>query len=120
MPRSLLRWENSRQAGRMEELASAIAGESADCASSQAARVVSDLGVVHLAAELQRLARLYAAVPPLEFLVMARKLRDDSSRLSERTRRPAQLADLHLVTGAACGLLAMSSWDLGAWLAAVE
>jgi hypothetical protein len=59
-------------------------------------------------------------MPPLEFLSQAGQLRDESRRLSERTRKPAQLADLHLVTGGACALLAMASWDLGAWSAAIE
>ena len=107
-------------AGRTEDLVSAIAGESSDRAYSEAARTVPELSVVQLAAGLQRLARLRPVVSPLESLVMARKLRDDSGRLSERTRRPGQLADLHVITGAACGLLAMSSWDLGEWLAAAE
>jgi hypothetical protein len=59
-------------------------------------------------------------MPPLECLGQARTLRDESRRLSERTRKPAQLGDLHFVTGGACALLAMASWDLGAWSAAVE
>ena len=59
-------------------------------------------------------------MPPLEFVGQARELRDESRRLSERTRKPGQLADLHVVTGGACALLAMASWDLGAWSAAIE
>jgi len=104
----------------IENLIMAVAGESADYASSEDGRSVAPLSVVHLTAELQRLARSYSAMPPLEFLGQARKLRDESRRLSERTRKPVQLADLHLVTGGACGLLAMASWDLGAWSAAIE
>jgi hypothetical protein len=98
----------------------AVAAESASHASAEAARSVAPLGVIQLTAELQRLARSYSAMPPLEFLGQARSLRDESRRLSERTRKPAQLADLHLVTGGACALLAMASWDLGAWSAAIE
>lgn len=98
----------------------AVAAESAGYARAEAVRSVAPLGVVHLTAELQRLARSYSAMPPLEFLGQARGLRDGSRRLSERTRKPAQLADLHLVTGGACALLAMASWDLGAWSAAIE
>ena len=98
----------------------AVAGESANYASWEAGRSVAPLSVVHLTAELQRLARSYSAMPPLEFVGQARMLRDESRRLSERTRKPVQLADLHLVTGGACGLLAMASWDLGAWSAAIE
>jgi tetratricopeptide (TPR) repeat protein len=97
-----------------------IAGESADFAASEAARMVAPMSVVQLMGELERLARGYAAIPPLEMLAQARRLRDESRRLSERTRAPGQLADLHLITGAACGLLARSSWDLGAWSAATE
>jgi transcriptional regulator with XRE-family HTH domain len=97
-----------------------IAAESADIAASEAAKTVAPMGVVQLMAELERLARRYADVPPLDMLDHARMLRDESHRLSERTRAPAQLADLHLVTGAACGLLARASWDLGAWSAAIE
>ena len=104
----------------IEHLIMAVAGESADYASSEVGRSVAPLSVVHLTAELQRLARSYSALPPLELLGQARKLRDESRLLSERTRKPVQLADLHLVTGGACGLLAMASWDLGAWSAAIE
>ena len=98
----------------------AVAAESGGYASFEAARSVAPLGVVQLTAELQHLARSYSAMPPMEFLGQARKLRDESRQLSERTRKPAQLADLHLVTGGACALLAMASWDLGAWSAAIE
>ena len=98
----------------------AVAAESAGYASAEAAMSVAPLGVVQLTAELQRLARSYSAMPPLESLGQARSLRDEGRRLSERTRKPAQLADLHLVTGGACALLAMASWDLGAWSAAIE
>ena len=97
-----------------------IARESADFAASEAARMVAPMSVMQLMGELEQLARSYADVPPLEMLDQARRLRDESHRLSERTRVPAQLADLHLVTGGACGLLARSSWDLGAWSAAIE
>jgi tetratricopeptide (TPR) repeat protein/transcriptional regulator with XRE-family HTH domain len=103
-----------------EGAASTIAGESADFAASEAARTVTPMSVIQLTAELERLARHYADIPPVEMLDQARRLRDESHRLSQRTRVPAQLADLHLVTGAACGLLARSSWDLGEWLAAIE
>jgi tetratricopeptide (TPR) repeat protein/transcriptional regulator with XRE-family HTH domain len=97
-----------------------IAGESADFATSEAARTVAPMSVVQLTAELEHLARRYGDVPPLEMLDQARRLRNESHRLSERTRAPGQLADLHLITGAACGLLARASWDLGAWSAAIE
>jgi hypothetical protein len=104
----------------IENVIRAVAAESATYASSEEVREVAPLGVVHLTAELQRLARSYSAMPPLEFLGQARRLRDESRQLSGRTRRPVQLADLHLVTGGACALLAMASWDLGAWSAAIE
>lgn len=103
-----------------EDAVLAIAGESADFAAAEAARTVAPMGVAQLMGDLTQLARRYADVPPLEILDQARRLRDASHRLSERTRAPRQLADLHLVTGAACGLLARSSWDLGAWSAAIE
>jgi hypothetical protein len=103
-----------------EDAVVAIAGESADLAASEAARMVAPMSVGQLMGAFEQLARRYADVPPLEMLDQARRLRDESHRLSERTRAPAQLADLHLVTGAACGLLARASWDLGAWSAAIE
>jgi tetratricopeptide (TPR) repeat protein/transcriptional regulator with XRE-family HTH domain len=108
------------EAADSEGAASAIASESADFAASEAAKTVTPMSVIQLTAELERLARRYAGIPPLGMLDQARRLRDESHRLSRRTRAPAQLADLHLVTGAACGLLARSSWDLGEWLAAIE
>jgi transcriptional regulator with XRE-family HTH domain len=103
-----------------QSAAMVIAGESAEIAASEASRTVAPMSVAQVTEELARLAREYAGVPPLVMLGRARRLRDESHRLSERTRAPAQLADLHLVTGAACGLLARSSWDLGAWSAAIE
>src|SRR5712691_1126987 len=52
--------------------ASAIAGESADFAASEAARTVAPMSVIQLTAELERLARRYAGIPPLEMLDQAR------------------------------------------------
>jgi hypothetical protein len=103
-----------------EDAVLTIASESADLAASASAGMVASLSIGQLMGQLEQLARRYAGVPPLEMLEQARSLRDESHRLSERTRAPAQLSDLHLVTGAACGLLARASWDLGAWSAAIE
>jgi transcriptional regulator with XRE-family HTH domain len=106
-------------AGIYDLLASA-ADESATYASAEASAVVAPLTILQLTVELQRLACRRANLPALELIAQTRRLRDESRRLSQRTREPGQLADLYLITGAACGLLAMLSWNLGAWPAATE
>jgi hypothetical protein len=102
------------------EVVMAAAGESAEQAAADAGRVVPLAAVEHVRDEVQRLAREYATMPPLDFLAVTRLLRDQARQLAARTGRPGQLSDLHLVTGAACALMADASFDLAVWPAALE
>ena len=98
----------------------AAADESAEQAAADAGRRVSQASVEHVRFEVVRLANRYSSVPPLEFLAETRRVRDQAYRLSKRTSRPGQLADLQVATGAACGLMAVASFDLAIWAAAIE
>jgi hypothetical protein len=98
----------------------AAADESAEQAASDAGRRVPQASVEQVRSEVVRLASLYSSVPPLEFLAETRQVRDQAYRLSKRTSRPGQLADLQVAVGAACGLMAVASFDLAIWTAAIE
>jgi hypothetical protein len=67
-----------------------------------------------------QLARRYHSTPPLQLLAEGRHIRNLSYLLLERTRRPAQTAELYLTAGQACGLLSVASFDLALWDAAEE
>lgn len=67
-----------------------------------------------------RLARRYREIPPVRLLAEARQSRNMAYMLLERTHRPTQTADLYLVAGQACGLMAISSFDLAIWEAAED
>ncbi|MEV6526440.1 hypothetical protein AB0M43_31340 [Longispora sp. NPDC051575] len=71
--------------------------------------------VERLRAEVRRLAYTYVEVPPSHFLAEARRARDTAYTLLERTRRPAQLAELSLVAAQLCGLMSAASFDMAAW-----
>ena len=47
-------------------------------------------------------------------------MRDQAFWMAERTRRPAQIAELYLATGQLCALMSVASFDLAVWSAAVE
>ena len=96
------------------------AGESAERAAADAGRRVSQASVEQVRSEVIRLANRYSSVPPLEFLMETRQVRDQAHGLSKRTLRPGQLADLQVATGAACGLMAVASFDLAIWAAAID
>jgi hypothetical protein len=104
----------------VRDVVMAAADESAEQAAADAGRRVSQASVEHVRFELVRLANRYSSVPPLEFLAETRRVRDQAYRLSKRTSRPGQLADLQVATGAACGLMAVASFDLAIWAAAIE
>jgi hypothetical protein len=97
----------------------AAADESADRAAADAGRWVPQASVEQVRAEVRRLARRYSSVSPLEFLAETKRVRDQAYGLARRTRRPAQMADLQAAVGTACGLMAVASFDLAAWSAAI-
>jgi hypothetical protein len=104
----------------VRDVVMAAADESAEQAASDAGRRVPQASVEQVRSEVVRLASRYSSVPPLEFLVETRQVRDQAYRLSKRTSRPGQLADLQVAVGAACGLMAVASFDLAIWAAAIE
>jgi hypothetical protein len=101
------------------ELALMVAHESTDHASA-AGGAVSPSSIEQVQAEVWRLARDFTSLPPLLLLAEARRTRDITYSLLDRTRRPAQTADLYLAAGQLCGLMASASFDLAAWDAAEE
>lgn len=87
---------------------------------AQADGGVSEANIELVQAEVWRLARRYAELPPLILLAEARRARDLAYAALDRTRRPAQTADLYLAAGQLCGLMAVASFDLAVWDAAAE
>ena len=102
------------------DLVMAVAEESGDLAAVGAGRLVAPSRIEQLQLDVQALARRYSQVPPLAFLAETRQVRDQAHRLAGRTCRPGQLADLYVVTGQACALMSVASFDLAVWPAAIE
>lgn len=98
----------------------AAAHESTDRAAADGAYSVSEATIEQLHADVQRLAQTYDETSPMDCLLEARRVRDLAAGLSERTRRPTQVADLYLTVGQACALMSATSFDLAVWPAAVE
>jgi transcriptional regulator with XRE-family HTH domain len=102
------------------ELVMAVAHESSDRAAEDGGRMVPSGSVEQVRAEVHRLAHSYNLVTPLAFLAEARRVRDVAFSLAERTRRPAQAADLYVNLAQVCGLMSVGSFDLAVWPAAIE
>jgi transcriptional regulator with XRE-family HTH domain len=73
-----------------------------------------------LHADVQRLARSYPQTSPPSLIGEMTQVRDLAYALLQRTRRPSQAADLYLIAGQVCGLLALNSLDLGCSDAAAD
>jgi hypothetical protein len=84
-----------------------------DHARAHAVAAVDAVSIEALHLEMRRLTRGYATTPPSELLAELVSARDRAYVLIDRTRRPADLADLYLIAGQACGLAATTAWDLG-------
>ncbi len=102
------------------DLVMAAAHESSDRAAGDVGRLVSDASIDHLRGEVIRLARNFGGVSPLAFLVECRQGRDLAFQLVERTSRPSQSADLYLIIGQFCAMMAEASFDLAVWPAVIE
>lgn len=87
---------------------------------SEADGGVSTASIELVQAEVRRLARRYADMSPLLLLAEARRARNLAYGALDRTRRPAQTADLYLAAGQLCGLMSVASFDLAVWDAAEE
>lgn len=103
----------------LEALAIMAAHESSQHAASVGGGV-DPTSIEQIQSTVWRLARRYHEMSPTRLLAEARQARDMAYMLLERTRRPAQTADLYLSAGQACGLMALSSFDLAIWDAAED
>lgn len=101
-------------------LVMAAAHESSDRAADDVGKLVPDASIEYLRGEVIRLARGFGDVSPLTFLAECRQSRDLAFHLVERTHRPGQSADLYLIIGQCCALMAEASFDLAVWPAAIE
>jgi tetratricopeptide (TPR) repeat protein len=113
-------------AGRANVPCVDVAGEvrmAADEVADHAAASDAGVGertVEQLHDDVVRLARGYATRTLVEVFRDARETRNLAARLAERTRRPAQLADLYALAGKAAGVLANAAFDMGYWDAAAR
>ncbi len=96
----------------LESLAMAAAHESSEHASFASTRV-EDTSVEQLQERIYAAARRHATAAPLEIFGELVRVRNHAYALAERTKRPHQLADLYVVAGQACAMLAELSFDLG-------
>lgn len=103
----------------LDILAIMAAHESTEHA-TEAGGGVSPSSIEQVQAEVLRLARRYGETSPLVSFAEARRARNLAYATLDRTRRPAQTADLYLAAGQLCGLMAVASFDLAAWDAAAE
>jgi hypothetical protein len=73
-----------------------------------------------LGARIQSVARRYPVTTAREIFEELVRVRDQTYRLLESTRRPGQLSELYVLAGQVCALLADVSYDLGYPDAAAE
>ncbi len=95
------------------DLVITAAAESREHADNLVANGVDPLAVDRLHHEVVALAAEFARQPPGAVLPRAQRVRRLAHQLLDRTPRPSQARELYLVAGAACGLLAGASFDLG-------
>ncbi|MGI5196595.1 helix-turn-helix domain-containing protein [Streptomyces sp. CA-288835] len=89
------------------------ADESATWAQWAEASNVGDIALEQLMADARALASDYLISDPMPLFVRTRTLRDRVFALLEGHQHPRQAADLYVVAGYLCGLLAWMSSDLG-------
>ncbi|WP_306192026.1 helix-turn-helix domain-containing protein [Streptomyces sp. MK5] len=95
------------------DLVHLAADESATWAQWAEASNVGDIAIEQLMAETRALAADYLISDPVALFVRTRALRDRVFSLVEGHQYPRQSADLYVVAGYLCGLLAWMSSDLG-------
>ncbi len=78
-----------------------------------AAAALDPSALEHLRAAADDCARAYYVKSALEMLTDLVSLRDTVYAVLDRTRKPAQQAELYLIACQVCGLLSSVSWDLG-------
>jgi hypothetical protein len=110
-------WQETGTFSPQDMAATMIAHESVEHA-VKVSGSADAMTIEQVQAEAWRIARRYTALPPLAVLAEARRARDLTILMLDRTRRPSQTRDLYLVAGQLCGLMAAASFDLAAWDAA--
>ncbi|MEU6278595.1 XRE family transcriptional regulator [Streptomyces populi] len=95
------------------DLVRLAADESATWAQWAEASNCGDIAIEQLMAETRSLADDYLTSDPLFLFNLTRKLRDRTFALLEGHQYPRQSAELYIVAGYLCGLLAWMSSDLG-------
>ncbi|HEY9475002.1 MAG TPA: hypothetical protein VIS06_14260, partial [Mycobacteriales bacterium] len=95
------------------------ADESAEHAMMSDAQI-GESTLEQLRGDVLRIARGYSLRPLPDVFRAARQTRDIAMRLIDRTHRLAQLADLYVITGQSCGLLATAAFEMGYWDAAAR
>lgn len=100
-------------AGKVEDLVLTAAAESREHADRLAVAGVDAVAVDRLRHQVLALAGEFAVKAPAAAVPGAQHVRRLACELLDRTPRPAQARELYLVAGAACGLLASASFDLG-------
>jgi tetratricopeptide (TPR) repeat protein len=96
------------------------AHESSEHAGFVASRRLEPVTLEQLHEDVVQVARKYAHTPPFHVYGEAKRVRDRGFELLEWTRRTEQEADLYLLIGQTCALLASVSFDLGNRDAAME
>jgi tetratricopeptide (TPR) repeat protein len=81
---------------------------------------VGEATLEQLDADVRRIATDYVHVPPLPMFAEMLRVRNRIYGLLEGRQKPASAAQLHLLAGVLCGLLANASTDLGYRDAAAE
>jgi hypothetical protein len=102
------------------EAAAVMAAHESSEHAAQTAGNVDSADITWLQESVHKLARDYQSKEPLELLTEARHTRNLAYLLLEKTRKPAQAAELYQAAGHACGLLSIVSFDLARWDAAEE
>lgn len=107
-------------AAEQRELVDRASDESLRSAVHAWSQQVPGMAIEQMWLKVRVLARAYAATSPIESLSRARRVRDFGLELGDRTRRPRQLEELYLGIGHACAVMAIASFDLRAFEAAVQ
>lgn len=94
----------------------AAAHESTQDAVLRAARTSDALDIMRN--QMIETARRYSYRAPIAIFTEARHTRNLAYQITDRTRRPSELADLYVVAGTANALMASIAFDLGHWDAA--
>ncbi|MGW5364440.1 hypothetical protein [Actinopolymorpha pittospori] len=103
-----------QQSGDIDELL-ASAAHSTVLDAGRIGSKVGDEVLGHLFEHVWALSRDYTERPLLEEFSEFQLIREQATALLDRTRRPSELADLHVIVGESTALMASIGFDLGRW-----